>query len=220
MTTTTIKVFVVDDHTVVRQGINAYMRELADIEVVGEAGNGEDAVRMVRLLGADGRLPDVILMDLMLPGIDGVAATKQIKEHFASVEIIIMTSFGEPERVRAALEAGAAGYLLKDAEPDEVDKAIRAALSGEMYLDAAVARRLTTSMLTPTTVAEPLSPREREVLALVGLGYSNREIAGELVISERTARTHVSSILFKLRLSSRTQAALWAVKNGVAGLST
>jgi DNA-binding NarL/FixJ family response regulator len=215
-----IDVYVVDDHAVVRQGIGAYVAELSGIAVVGEASNGEDAVREIGLRGAGGELPQVILMDLMMPGMDGVTATRRIKEIAPAVEIIIMTSYGEPERVRAALEAGAAGYLLKDAEPDEVEKAIHAALSGEMYLDAAVARRLTSSMLSREAVAEPLSPREREVLALVGLGYSNREIADELVISERTARTHVSSILFKLRLSSRTQAALWAIKNGVAGLST
>lgn len=215
-----IKVFVVDDHTVVRQGINAYVTELADIVVVGEAATGEDAVHEVRRLGAAHALPDVILMDLMMPGLDGVGATKAIKDQFPGVQIIVMTSFSEPERVRAALEAGAAGYLLKDAEPDEVDKAIRAALAGELYLDAAVARQLTKTLLNRGTVVEPLSPREREVLALVGLGCSNREIADKLVISERTARTHVSSILFKLHLSSRTQAALWAIKNGVAGLST
>jgi DNA-binding NarL/FixJ family response regulator len=209
-------VFIVDDHAVVRQGINAYLAEIDGMETVGDAAGGEDAIRKIRLLAADGRMPDIVLMDLTMPGEDGVAATRRLKEHLPEIHVIVMTSFAEPERVRAALEAGAAGYLLKDAEADEVEKAIRAALSGELYLDAAVARRLTNSMLTRETPAEPLSPREREVLSLVGRGFSNQEIAEALVISERTARTHVSSILFKLGLSSRTQAALWAIKNGIA----
>lgn len=209
-------VFIVDDHAVVRQGISAYLAEIGGIQSVGDAAGGEDAIRQIRLLAADGQMPDVVLMDLTMPGVDGVTATRRLKEHLPEIHVIVMTSFAEPERVRAALEAGAAGYLLKDAEADEVEKAIRAALTGELYLDAAVARRLTNSMLTRETLAEPLSPREREVLALVGRGFSNQEIAESLVISERTARTHVSSILLKLGLASRTQAALWAIKNGIA----
>ncbi|HET6509079.1 MAG TPA: response regulator transcription factor [Baekduia sp.] len=214
-----VQIFIVDDHAVVRQGIQAYVSELPAMEVVGSAPHGEDAVRLIRLLAAEGRTPDVVLMDLMMPGLDGVATTRKLKEHLPDLQVIIMTSFGEPERVRAALAAGATGYLLKDADADEVAKAISAALAGELYLDAAVARRLTASMLNEQSLAEPLSPREREVLALVGMGYSNREIADKLVISERTARSHVSAVLLKLRLQSRTQAALWAIKNGVAGLS-
>lgn len=214
----TVGVVVVDDHTVVRQGVNAYIAELPDLRVVGEAANGEEAVATVEALVAAGTPPAVVLMDLMMPVLDGVAATRLLKERCPDVQVIIMTSFSEPERVRAALEVGAAGYLLKDAEPGEVHTAILAALSGELHLNSAVARQLTTSMLTRDVAAESLSPREREVLSLVGLGYSNRAIADELVISERTARTHVSSILFKLDLTSRTQAALWAIKNGVAVL--
>jgi DNA-binding NarL/FixJ family response regulator len=215
-----VRVYVVDDHAVVRQGIRAYMAEFDGVEVLGDAASGEDAVREIRLLDADQRLPDVVFMDLMMPGMDGIVATKRLKEHFPKLHVIVMTSFVEPERIRAALEAGAAGYLLKDAEADEVERAIRAALAGELYLDAAVARRLTTSMFNREITAEPLSSREREVLALISRGYSNREIAEQLVISEKTARTHVSRVLNKLGLSSRTQAALWAIKNGVAGLST
>lgn len=213
-----VGVFVVDDHAVVRQGINAYVAELPDVRVVGEASNGEEAVSAVGALVVAGAAPAVVLMDLTMPVLDGVAATRAIKQQWPAVEVIIMTSFSEPERVRAALEAGAAGYLLKDAEPAEVHKAIHAALSGELHLNSAVARQLTTSMLTHDAAAESLSPREREVLGLVGLGYSNRAIADALVISERTARTHVSSILFKLDLASRTQAALWAIKHGIAVL--
>lgn len=210
-----IKVFVVDDHAVVRQGINAFVAELEGIEVVGEAARAEDALRSIALLKADGKLPDVVLMDLMMPGMDGIEATTEMRKRFPETEVVIMTSFGEVERVRAALEAGASGYLLKDAAPDELEKALRVALSGEMHLDAAVARRLTRSMLSDEGPADLLSPREREVLALVGRGCSNREIADELVISERTARTHVSNILLKLELPSRTRAALWAIENGV-----
>ncbi len=212
-----IKVFVVDDHAVVRQGINAYIAELSGIEVIGEAASGEDAVRRIALLGAEQALPDVVLMDLIMPAMDGIAATKELKKRHPGVEVVVMTSFGEVERVRTALEAGAAGYLLKDTAPDELEKALRVALSGELHLDSAVARRLTQSMLSDQSATDPLSPREREVLGLVGKGYSNREIADHLVISERTARTHVSNILLKLGLSSRTKAALWAIENGVVG---
>lgn len=213
-----VGVVVVDDHAVVRQGINAYVAELPDVRIVGEAANGEQALATIEALVAAGTPPRVVLMDLMMPVLDGVAATKAIKDRFPGVEVIVMTSFSEPERVRSALEVGAAGYLLKDADPAEVHKAILAALSGELHLNTAVARQLTTSMLSHDAAAESLSPREREVLSLVGLGYSNRAIAETLVISERTARTHVSSILFKLDLASRTQAALWAIKHGIAVL--
>ncbi len=213
-----VGVVVVDDHAVVRQGINAYIAELPDVQVIGEAADGDQAVEVVAALVAAGTPPRVVLMDLMMPTVDGTAATQAIKQRFPAVEVIVMTSFSEPERVRAALESGAAGYLLKDAEPAELYKAILAALSGELHLNTAVARQLTTSMLTQDDAAESLSPREREVLSLVGLGYSNRAIAEALVISERTARTHVSSILFKLDLASRTQAALWAIKHGIAAL--
>lgn len=216
--TAPITVFVVDDHAVVRQGINAYFAGIDAMETLGAAASGEEAIRQIRTLAAEGRRPQVVLMDLTMPGMDGIDATRSLKEFFPDLHVIVMTSFAEPERVRAALEAGAAGYLLKDADADEVEKAIRAALSGELHLDAAVARRLTTAMLSNHTVIEPLSPREREVLALVGRGFSNQEIAEALVISERTARTHVSAILSKLGLASRTQAALWAIKNGIAQL--
>jgi DNA-binding NarL/FixJ family response regulator len=213
--TESIRVFVVDDHTVVRQGVGAFISELDGIEVIGEAARGEDAVRKVAMLAAEGARPAVVLMDLMMPGMDGITATKELKKRHPEVEVVIMTSFGEVERVRTALEAGASGYLLKDAAPDELEKALRVALSGELHLDSAVARQLTASMLGGNRPSESLSPREREVLGLVGRGFSNREIAEELVISERTARTHVSNILLKLELSSRTKAALWAIENGI-----
>jgi DNA-binding NarL/FixJ family response regulator len=154
-------------------------------------------------------------MDLQMPTMDGVAATAEIKRRWPEVEVVAVTSFVEEERVRAALEAGATGYLLKDADADEVERAIRAAVRGEMHLDPAVARQLAASLRAPASAAATLTPRERDVLALVADGRSNREIARALVVSERTARTHVSNILAKLGLASRTQAALWATREGI-----
>jgi DNA-binding NarL/FixJ family response regulator len=157
-------------------------------------------------------------MDLMMEPIDGIEATARVRERYPEVEVVAVTSFIEEEKVHAALEAGAAGYLLKDAEADEVAAAIRAACRGEVHLDPAVARQLTASLRRGPAVRpqDLLTDREREILRLVAQGKANKEIAAELVISERTARTHVSSILSKLDLHSRTQAALWAVREGLA----
>jgi DNA-binding NarL/FixJ family response regulator len=156
-----------------------------------------------------------VLMDLVMPQLDGVAATKEIKRRHPSVEVVALTSFSEAERVHLALAAGAAGYLLKDAEADEVVAAVRAAYRGEVHLDPVVARTLTRSLVAPQGTATGLTPRERQILVLVAKGRSNRDIADALVISERTARTHVSHVLAKLGLASRTQAALWAVREGL-----
>ena len=167
------------------------------------------------MLAAHQRLPDVVLMDLLMPRLDGVAATTAIKGLYPSVEVVALTSFSEAERVHLALAAGAAGYLLKDAEADEVVAAVRAACRGEVHLDPVVARKLTRSLVAPQQTATALTRREREILVLVAQGGSNRDIAKALVISERTARTHVSNVLTKLGLASRTQAALWAIREGL-----
>jgi DNA-binding NarL/FixJ family response regulator len=210
-----IRVFLVDDHAVVRQGMRAFFDMTDDIEVFGEAADGRAALDELAVLAAADDLPDVVLMDLLMPRLDGIAATTAIKEQYPSVEVVAMTSFSEAERVHVALEAGAAGYLLKDAEADEVAAAVRAAYRGEVHLDPVVARTLTRSLIASQSTVTALTPREREILVLVAQGKSNREIAKALTISERTARTHVSSVLTKLGLASRTQAALWAVREGL-----
>jgi DNA-binding NarL/FixJ family response regulator len=212
-----VKVFVVDDHTVVRRGLRAYLESEDGMEVVGEAADGQQALDQIAALVAAGRPPDVALMDLLMPGMDGVSATAAITQRHPDVKVVAMTSFTQADLVHGALEAGAAGYLLKDAEADEVAAAIRAACRGEVHLDPAVARQLTRSLATPGPRAvAALTEREREVLVLVAKGLSNQEIADALVISERTARTHVSNILGKLGVVSRTQAALWAIREGIA----
>jgi len=210
-----IRVFLVDDHAVVRRGMRAFFDMLDDIEVMGEAADGQAALDELAVLAVRDDLPDVVLMDLLMPRVDGIAATKAIKQRYPGVEVVALTSFSEAERVHVALEAGAAGYLLKDAEADEVVAAVRAAYRGEVHLDPAVARKLTRSLVAPQRTATALTPREREILVLVAQGKSNRDIARALVISERTARTHVSNVLTKLDLASRTQAALWAVREGL-----
>jgi len=214
--TESVGVLVVDDHAVVRRGVTAYLDVLDDVTVVGEAADGREALERLESLAVLGSpLPRVVLMDLMMPVMDGVAATAEIARRHPEVKVVILTSFGEIERVNAALENGAAGYLLKDAGPAEVAEAIRAAVRDEVFLDAQVARRLAQQMRAPRTGLAVLTAREREVLALVAEGRTNREIAAELVISERTARTHVSNLLGKLGLRSRTQAVLLAIKEGL-----
>jgi DNA-binding NarL/FixJ family response regulator len=203
-----IRVLLVDDHGVVRRGLRGYLELLDDIEVVGEAENGLLAIEAV-----DELEPDVVLMDLVMPQLDGIGAIGRIKADHPAVQIVALTSFIEEEKVTAALAAGASGFILKDADADDVAAAIRAAHNDEVHLDPAAARILAQGMRTRSNApaVEPLTERELEVLALVGRGRSNKEIATELGITERTARTHVSNILGKLNLSSRTQAALYAV---------
>jgi DNA-binding NarL/FixJ family response regulator len=209
-----IRVMLVDDHAMVRRGLRAFLELLGDIEIVGEAENGRQAVGLVAELR-----PDVVLMDLLMPELDGIGAIEAIKDRFPEVEVVALTSFVEEARVSRALEAGASGFILKDADADDVAAAIRAARAGEVHLDPAVAallaRRVRERAGTRDEPAEPLTEREREVLGLVARGFSNKAIAAELAITERTARTHVSNILGKLGLSSRTQAALYALERGV-----
>lgn len=204
-----IRVLLVDDHGVVRRGLRGYLELLDDIEVVGEADNGLTGVELAAQL-----TPDVVLMDLVMPQLDGIAAIGRIKAAQPDVQVVALTSFIEEEKVIAALEAGASGFILKDAEADDVATAIRAAHNDEVHLDPAAARILANGMRTRSAApaVEPLTERELEVLALVGRGRSNKEIASDLGITERTARTHVSNILGKLGLASRTQAALYAVE--------
>ena len=203
-----IRVLLVDDHTVVRRVLRGFFDLLDDIEVVGEAENGRRAVALV-----DELRPDVVLMDIVMPAMDGIEAIGEIKRRHADVEVVALTSFIEEDRVTAALEAGATGYLLKDAEADDVAAAVRRAHAGEVHLDPQVARMLAQRVRNPLPGHEPLTEREREVLRLVARGHSNKEIAALLDITERTARTHVSNILGKLDLASRTQAALWAIEH-------
>jgi DNA-binding NarL/FixJ family response regulator len=212
-----IRVCLVDDHAVVRRGLRGYLELIEDMEIVGEAADGQAALDMVAGLVAEGRAPHVVLMDLLMPGTDGVTATRLLTQRCAGVAVLAMTSYSEVERIRGALEAGASGYLLKDAEADAVVDGIRKARRGEMPLGPAVSRQLARAFTaTGRAAAATLTAREHEVLVLLAAGLSNREIAHRLSISERTARTHVSSILDKLGLRSRTQAALYAVQQGLA----
>jgi DNA-binding NarL/FixJ family response regulator len=217
-----IRVLLVDDHAMVRRGMRDFLALHDDLEIVGEAADGAEAIERAAALR-----PDVVVMDLLMPGVDGIDATARIKAADPDVEIVAITSFIEEARIVAALEAGAAGFLLKDAEADELAAAIRAAASGEVHLDPAVAgivaRRMRdgaggaggTGRGLGTDGLRALTPRERDVLGGIARGLSNRAIADDLGITERTARTHVSNILAKLGLSSRTQAALLAVQHGL-----
>jgi DNA-binding NarL/FixJ family response regulator len=210
----TIGVLVVDDHDVVRRGLLAFLDSEPDIDVVGEAAGGAQALDLLASMEAEGRRPDVIVMDLQMVPIDGIESTRQVRALYGDIEVVALTSFAEEERVHAALEAGASGYVLKDSDADDVAAAVRAAHRGELQIDPGVARGLMSSLRTERgddQISE-LTSRELDVLRLVAAGKPNKQIAAELSISERTARTHVSRILRKLRLSSRTQAALWAVR--------
>jgi len=212
-----IRVLVADDHRVVRQGLRAFLASTDDIRVVGEASDGSQTLTQLHALHESGEAPDVVLMDLMMSPMDGIEATRQIRARHPEVQVVALTSFVEEEKAQAALDAGASGFLLKDADADEVAAAIRAAHRGEVHLDPAIAGRLVRALRAPRRPqpGSGLTEREREVLRLVAAGEANKDIAAELGISERTARTHVSSILTKLGMASRTQVALWAVREGL-----
>jgi DNA-binding NarL/FixJ family response regulator len=212
-----IAVLVVDDHELVRRGLLAFLGGEPDIDVVGEAAGGAEALDLLAVMESEQRQPDVVVMDLQMAPMDGIESTRQIRARYRDIEVVALTSFGDDERVHAALEAGASGYLLKDSDADDVAAAVRAAHRGELRLDPGVARRLMAS-LREERHDDPileLTTRELDVLRLVATGKPNKQIAAELAISERTARTHVSRILRKLQVSSRTQAALWAVREGL-----
>jgi DNA-binding NarL/FixJ family response regulator len=215
MTGRPIRVFVVDDHEVVRLGLRAFLGATQGVELIGEAADGRAAVSALDVLAAQEALPDVVLMDLVMPQPDGVATTALIKKAHPAVDVVVVTSFGEAHRVHGALEAGATGYVLKDADVDEIVEAIRAAHRGEVHLDAAVAGVLTRSLVAPRRGVKALTARERDVLVLVAEGRSNRDIGRMLSIGERTVQTHLGNVLAKLELASRTQAALWAVREGL-----
>jgi DNA-binding NarL/FixJ family response regulator len=212
-----IRVLVADDHRVVRQGLRTFLATTGDIRVTGEASDGSETLTRLHALHDHGEAPDVVLMDLLMSPMDGIEATRQIRARYPQVQVVALTSFVEEEKAHAALDAGASGFLLKDADADEVAAAIRAAHRGEVHLDPAIAGRLIRALRAPSTPqpGSGLTERERQVLRLVAAGQANKDIAAELNISERTARTHVSSILTKLGMTSRTQAALWAVREGL-----
>jgi NarL family two-component system response regulator LiaR len=209
-----IRILIVDDHGVVRQGLRMYLALDGDLEVVGEAANGAEALCRARELR-----PDVVLMDLLMPVMDGIAATQAIRQELPEVEVIALTSVLEDTAIYGAMRAGAIGYLLKDTQADELCQAIKAASAGQVQLSPPVAARLLREVPPPPD-PEPLTDRETEVLQQLALGKSNKEIAAALVIAEKTVRTHVSNILAKLGVASRTQAALHAVRTGLVSLDS
>ncbi len=216
MSNRVITILICDDHAVVREGLRALISTEPDMEVVGEASDGEKAVAAFRALK-----PDVALIDMVMPRMDGLDAIRAIMSEFPEAHILVLTSFAEDDMVFPAIKAGALGYLLKDSSPEELLRAIRDVSRGEASLHPSIARRLILELSQPTTLPptpEPLTGRELEVLRLVAKGYSNEEIADALIVSERTARGHVSSILSKLHLANRTQAALYALREGIANL--
>ncbi len=215
--TTPIRVLICDDHAIVRKGIGALLAVQPDIQVVGEASNGVEAVAQAEALS-----PDVILMDLMMPEVDGIEATRRITARQPDARILVLTSFAADDKVFPAVKAGALGYLLKDSGPSDLLRAIHQVARNEPSLEPSIARKVLFELHHPPTKApptvDPLTEREVDVLRLLAQGLSNREIADRLVITERTVCTHVSNILTKLHLASRTQAALYALKEGLASL--
>jgi two-component system, NarL family, response regulator LiaR len=210
-----IRVLIADDHAVVRQGLRTFLELHDDIEVVGEAADGEEAVR-VALESA----PDVALVDLVMPRVGGIEAIRRMREGSPATRVLVLTSFADDDTVLPALRAGAAGYLLKDVQPRDLVGAIRSVHHGEATLAPAVATMLVEQLgadADPRPPDDGLTPREREVLALVARGLANKRIARELGVSERTVKTHVSNILGKLGFTDRTQAAVYAVRHGLAG---
>jgi NarL family two-component system response regulator LiaR len=207
----TIRILLVDDHPVVRKGIRAMLESEEGMQVAGECADGAQAVEQYAALR-----PDVVLMDLVMPHMDGIQAIRRILENDAGARILVLTSFSSDDKVFAALQAGAAGYLLKDSDPDDLLRAIRQVYRGESSLHPAVARKLLSEMTQPRPPAEPdpLTEREKEVLAYIAQGLSNQEIAEKMVVSKATVHSHVSRILAKLQLDSRTQAALYAIQKG------
>jgi NarL family two-component system response regulator LiaR len=212
----TIRVLVVDDHAIVRRGIRALLAEIEDVDVVGEAVDGQEAIAQ-----ADALSPDVVLMDLVMPGVDGIESTRQITMHEGGPRILVLTSFAGDDKVFPAIKAGALGYLLKDSEPADLVSAIRQVYRGEPSLQPSIAQKVLNEVRRPSPrppTPDPLTDREMEVLQLVSRGLSNPEIASRLVVTEATVRTHVSHILSKLHLANRVQATLYALQEGITSL--
>jgi NarL family two-component system response regulator LiaR len=211
-----IRILIVDDHAFIRKGVRAFLDEIEDIEVVGEASDGKDAIAKSKALQ-----PNVILMDLVMPHMDGVEATSQITTQQEKVRVIALTSFATDDKIFPAIKSGAMGYILKDSEPEELVKAIRKVYLGEPTLDPDIARKVLQEISRPSKgqpTPDPLTEREEEVLRLVAKGMSNQDIAKQMVIAEVTVRTHVSNILSKLHLANRVQATLYALREGLASL--
>ncbi len=216
MSSEIVRVLLVDDHAVVRRGLSAFLMTYEEIDVVGEAAGGTEGIEMVKQF-----LPDVVLMDLVMPEMDGIEATRRIRQISPSTQVIVLTSYSEDERIFPAIKAGALSYLLKDVGPDELVRAIKAARRGEATLHPAVAGRLMHELTAArTSPLDELTDREREVLTCIARGMSNAEIANYLTIGERTVKTHVSNILSKLHLQDRTQAALLALRERLVSLDT
>ena len=211
-----IRVLIVDDHTIVRKGIKALLAETADIQVIAEANNGLEAVRLVKELQ-----PDVILMDLLMPKMDGIEATRLITTEQPQMRVLVLTSFVGDEKIFPAIKAGALGYLLKDSEPSELIRSINKVYRGEPSLHSSIARKMMKEILDAPAAKptpDPLTAREVEVLQLVAKGLSNEDIAAQLVVSEVTVRTHISHLLAKLHLANRVQATLYALREGISSL--
>lgn len=216
MTEPTIRVLIVDDHDIVRGGLHALMSEIVDIEVVGEAANGYEAVKEVDRLS-----PDVVLMDLMMPEMDGIEATDRITSEYSEVRVLVLTTFSSEDMVFPAIKAGAHGYLLKDSGSGQVEEAIRRVHRGEPSLHPDIARMLMQEVRPDKPEApapDPLTPRELEVLSMLARGMNNQEIAEKLTIAEVTVRSHISRILDKLHLANRVQATLYALREGMVDL--
>jgi DNA-binding NarL/FixJ family response regulator len=207
-----VRVLVVDDHAVVREGLRTFLRLQEGIEVVGEAADGAEAVALVAELA-----PDVVLMDVVMPQLDGIEALRRIRTQRPKTRVIVLTSFGDEDKLLPAVRAGAAGYLLKSAPPSEITRAIRAAHEGDAVIDPKAAGRLLDALAGAGPPPQVLTPRERDVLTLLSRGLSNKRIALELGLREKTVKVHVTHILAKLGVSDRTQAALYATREGLTG---
>jgi DNA-binding NarL/FixJ family response regulator len=208
-----VKVYLVDDHSIVRYGLTSYLSATGDIEVLGDAADAAAAVSAIEELTAAGRPPDVVLVDLVMPGMDGISLTELLRRSPSPPRIVILSSYGDAESLRSALRAGISGYLLKTSSAEVIAEAVREVSRGGLHLDAMLSASLATAV-SSSGLKISLTPRERDVVALVAKGRSNKQIAVALFISERTARTHVSHLLGKIGLQSRIQLAIWAHDNG------
>ena len=213
-----IRILLADDHAVVREGLRTFLELQGDMQIVGEAADGEEAVRQAEILK-----PDVVLMDLVMPRLDGVGAMRELRHRLPQTRVIVLTSFTDEERILPAIQAGAAGYLLKNVEPQELARAVRAAHDGQALIDPSIAARLVEAIAQPAG-EEPrdnaLTRREQDVLELIGRGMSNKRIALELGLSEKTVKTHVGHVLHKLGVADRTEAAVLALRTGLLSPKT